>query len=87
MVYRPNDLGYPRIGFAVSARRISSAVARNRVRRLARESFRQKQAELGAVDLVIMARADAGNASNTELFRSLDKHWARIRRKIIETHG
>ena len=87
MVYRPNDLGYPRIGFAVSARRISSAVARNRLRRLARESFRLNQPELPAVDLVIMAKPDASRAANADLFRSLAAHWARIRRQIEQPDG
>ncbi len=42
---RPNNLPHWRLGLAVS-RRVGSAVARNRVKRLAREAFRLSQHEL-----------------------------------------
>jgi ribonuclease P protein component len=50
-----NDVGRGRLGLAVS-RRIGNAVARNRVRRLLREAFRQQPERGTAVDLVIVAK-------------------------------
>jgi ribonuclease P protein component len=68
----------PRIGFAIAKKRIPGAVARNRLRRLAHESFRQHSHELGVVDIVMLAQTAAGQASNKELFRSLEQHWRKI---------
>jgi ribonuclease P protein component len=48
----------PRIGITVSSK-IANAVARNRVKRWVREAFRALQAELPAVDLVVVARRGA----------------------------
>ena len=56
------------------------AVARNRVRRVVRESFRHNQSILGRVDIVVMAQTRAAAASNPDLRRSLEQHWDRIRR-------
>jgi ribonuclease P protein component len=51
-----NELPYPRLGMAVS-RKLGSAVARNRWRRLLREAFRLSRANLPCgVDLVIVPR-------------------------------
>jgi ribonuclease P protein component len=48
----------PRIGITVSSK-IANAVGRNRVKRWVREAFRAVQADLPAVDLVVVARRGA----------------------------
>ena len=48
----PNGLNYPRLGLIVPKKIIATAVGRNRVKRLIRESFRLHQAELVGLDVV-----------------------------------
>ncbi|MCB1724467.1 MAG: ribonuclease P protein component [Chromatiaceae bacterium] len=63
-----------RLGLAISKRQVPSAVLRNRLKRLARERFRQLCGTVHGLDLVIMARAAAGNAARPSLNASLDHH-------------
>lgn len=72
---RPNRLGYARLGLAISKKQARRAVQRNRLKRLIRESFRLHRPALGDLDLVVMARAQAASASNTEIFAALLSHW------------
>jgi len=68
----------PRLGLAIAARIIGGAVRRNRIKRLVRESFRQHQHELPAVDIVVNARSGAREADNAAIVRSLEKHWRTV---------
>lgn len=68
----------PRLGLSIAARIIGNAVRRNRIKRLIRESFRQHQHELPAVDIVVNARSGARDADNAAIVRSLEKHWRTI---------
>ena len=56
----------------------STAVQRNRVRRLVRESFRQHQHQLPPVDIVIGARERARTATSEQLRQGLQQIWDRI---------
>lgn len=67
-----------RVGLAVAAKTIGNAVARNRVRRTIRESFRLHQHELPGVDIVVSARSAAKVASNAELRASLEVLWQKV---------
>jgi ribonuclease P protein component len=53
-----NGRRWPRVGITVSSR-IGNAVVRNRVKRWVREAFRELQAELPAIDVVVIARPAA----------------------------
>lgn len=87
VLWRSNDLQTARIGFAIAKKRIASAVRRNRVRRVARESFRLNRSKLGKADIVIMAQSAAQKASNAELNAALSRHWQRIQGAATERQG
>jgi len=76
-----NDLGYPRLGLAISKKHAKRAVDRNRIKRIIRESFRLNQANLPAADFVIMAKPVTKSVINADLFESLDNHWSRLIKK------
>jgi ribonuclease P protein component len=68
-----NQLGFARLGMSVSTRSVGNAVRRNRVRRIIREVFRARRAELPAVDLVVTSRPGARAAPRPTLVTSLER--------------
>ncbi|HEX4051240.1 MAG TPA: ribonuclease P protein component [Steroidobacteraceae bacterium] len=77
-VVQVNGAGMPRLGLSVPARILRLAVQRNRIRRIIRESFRQRQQSLPALDIVVGLRSAPRDADNAQLRRSLDKLWQKI---------
>ncbi len=73
-----NQSGAPRLGLAVAVRAAGGAVARNRIRRIIRESFRLHQHEIPAVDLVVSLRPRARDASALALRESLAVLWKKV---------
>jgi ribonuclease P protein component len=73
-----NHETFPRLGLSIATRTFGSAVARNRIKRLARESFRLNQHSLPPVDVTVSAREAARQANSSDLRASLDKHWKAI---------
>ena len=82
VLYCRNGQDFPRLGLAIAKKRVRRAVMRNRIKRVIRESFRRAKKQLLGTDIVIMARDDAEQASNTELFSSLESHWRNIGRYL-----
>ncbi len=84
-----NKRDQPRLGLAIAKRRVRRAVARNRLKRLVRESFRAAAPSLPPMDIVVLAGPAAGNADNAKIFASLEQHWQRLagRREQQERRG
>jgi ribonuclease P protein component len=74
---RENATDTARLGLAIAKKRCRRAAARNRIKRVVRESFRQQQELLSGLDIVVMNQPAAATADNAELFASLDRHWHR----------
>jgi len=73
-----NGLSSARLGMSVAARLLRRAVDRNRVRRLIRESFRVRRAQLPGLDIVIGVRAAVKAADNAQLRAALEQLWQKI---------
>lgn len=81
LLARPNGLGLSRIGLVVAKKNIRRAVARNRIKRVVRETFRQREETAITLDIVFLARGglDALPAkAQTEL---LNQSWRRLAEK------
>lgn len=81
LLARQNGLNHARLGLAISKRFIKTAVGRNRVKRLLRESFRQHQSLLTGLDIVVLNRDAAHKTSNFELTKALKAHWRRVAKR------
>lgn len=58
LIYGPNDLGYPRVGYIVSKKISSKAVIRNRIKRIFREYFRHNKPLFGSNDIIFVCKKD-----------------------------
>lgn len=76
---RENDLEIARLGLAISKKNCRQATGRNRIKRIVRESFRQHQAEIAGLDVVVINQGAAATATNRALFDSMAAHWQRCR--------
>ena len=83
---RPNTLLHARLGLAFTKKRVKLAVARNRLKRISRESFRLSllgqpgKNKLNA-DYIVLAGPQCLKASNQQLFHSLENHWQQLNKK------
>jgi ribonuclease P protein component len=66
------------LGLAIAKKNIRKAVTRNIIKRAVRENFRLQQHLLINMDIVVLARRDAAQASPDLLKKSLDKHWLKL---------
>ncbi len=81
LLCRQNDLSHARLGLAIAKRNIKTAVARNRIKRLSRESFRQHQVALAGLDIVVLARTSASQLTKQELSWVLSSLWQGLIKK------
>ncbi|URJ29775.1 ribonuclease P protein component [Blochmannia endosymbiont of Camponotus sp.] len=73
---RPNQLGYPRIGLAVSKKYVKHAYERNRIKRHMRETFRINQHNLLSKDFVLTINSkEIIRFKNNALIKELEKLW------------
>lgn len=70
LIVRPNNLSVPRLGLAVSKKQLARAVWRNRVKRIAREGFRQHKLALCGYDIVVLGRKGMQDVDNLTLVNS-----------------
>ena len=77
--YQPGVGPQTRVGLAVSKRVSKLAVERNRIKRIARESFRQARHEIPTTDIMVIARMQAAGIAGEALRQDLDRAWPRLK--------
>lgn len=77
-----NELSYPRVGLVVAKKHVRRAVARNRIKRVVRESFRLFYAELDSLDVVFLARHGIDKLTRSEQTALLRHSWRRLAHKV-----
>ncbi len=69
-----------RLGLAIAKKALPTAVARNRVKRLVRESFRCHYNELNNWDIIVLAQRQILQKDNRQILATLSSHWHRLGR-------
>jgi len=77
-----NGMEKSRLGLAISKKSTPKAVDRNRLKRIARESFRQHYAKSAPLDFVVLAKPGTFKADNATLFRSMSALWKSVNEKF-----
>lgn len=78
LLVKPNALPYPRLGLAIAKKQVKLAIKRNRVKRIARESFRQHSDSLPCVDMVLLVCKRIDELDNKELHQCLRDLWQQL---------
>jgi ribonuclease P protein component len=79
---RENRFDRPRLGLVIAKKHIRLAVARNRIKRLIRESFRLQQQTLTGIDVIVLARKGMDGLENPTITKQLNQQWQRVLRKL-----
>ena len=84
IIVRPNGMSHPRLGLAVARRVMPLAVARHRLKRRIRESFRHNVERLGGLDIVVLARPGVEKVKPERLAERLERLWERAARRAAK---
>ncbi len=77
---KPTEQPKSRLGIVVAKKKVRRAHERNRVKRLARESFRLHQQQLDLLDIVVMPKVGIEAVPNAELHQQLEFAWQKLQR-------
>ncbi|MFV0277537.1 MAG: ribonuclease P protein component [Parahaliea sp.] len=85
LLARHNDRAGHRLGLVVAKKNVRLAVQRNRVKRLAREVFRQLEVQPPYLDVVLLARRGIDQLDNAALSSILRGQWRKLARRVSES--
>ena len=78
IIYTKGQQARSRIGITVT-KKVGNAVARNRIKRLSREFFRQNRSKFkGTWDINIIAKKNAAHISTEQVFESLQQLFEKM---------
>ena len=80
VVVRSNVMNHPRLGLAVARRTVRRAVARHRLKRQIRESFRHHAERLGGLDVVVVVNPGAEKMDSKRFGELAARQWERAAR-------
>ena len=83
---KPTDLSLSRLGLVIGRKNVPTAVGRNQIKRVVRESFRQVCFPL-SLDIIFLARKDAVKLNQKELNLLLGQSWGRLLQRCAAVGG
>lgn len=77
VLHKKNSFTHARLGLAISKKALPKAVQRNRIKRILRESFRNRN-ELPNIDLVFLAKHNIASQDNRSILNGLTILWDKL---------
>ena len=77
---KPSSQTNSRLGLVVAKKKVRRAHERNRIKRLARESFRLHQQHIRLLDIVVLPKVGIETISNADLHQQLQFAWQKLQR-------
>jgi ribonuclease P protein component len=74
---KPTQVQHSRLGLVIAKKNIPTAVQRNRIKRVVRETFRQQTFSI-PLDIVFLARLGAKSLSTKQLSDLLNQAWMKL---------
>jgi len=78
---RPNTHEQPRVGMAITKRKVPTAVTRNLIKRHVREQFRIKASNLENKDIVFIVKKSMKELNNKEIINEINNIFKKIEKK------
>lgn len=78
---RTNTHEQPRVGMAITKRKVPTAVARNLIKRQVREQFRVRASNLENKDIVFIVKQSIKGLSSKELINEINNIFKKIEKK------
>ena len=78
---RSNELDKPRVGMAITKRKVPTAVSRNLIKRLIREVFRIQSSKIENKDIVIIVKKSIKDTNNKELKKEIINIFNKLEKK------
>lgn len=78
MLHRPNSIATARLGVVIAKKFVRSAVSRNLIRRIVRESFRLSREALPRRDIVVRVSTRIGTPERQALRGEIDELFSRL---------
>lgn len=75
-----------RLGIVVAKKKVRRAHERNRIKRIARESFRLHQQDLNLLDIVVIPKVGIEAVANVDLHQQLEFAWQKLQRLVKKHH-
>lgn len=84
LLARISETPQSRLGLVIAKKNVRRAVQRNRIKRVARELFRQQPPASPPLDVVLLARRGLDELDNTALFAALGEQWQKLVRSAAK---
>lgn len=78
-LYRQNQETNPRLGIIIGKQHVRLSVARNRLRRIIRESFRHHKETVKGLDIIVIVRSECSAKAKSALREDIDNLWQMLK--------
>lgn len=79
-----NHQDHARLGLVIAKKHVRTAVARNQIKRIVRESFRLHQHELQGMDIIVLAKKGAASLDKPAIHKVMVESWRRLKQRSLQ---